>query len=183
MSLKNISYRKYAVLEDKSEYDFYIKYSIVCNTSKDIFKLGDMTQRSFGLIKDIQYDLGQGELTWLRYLEYIQTMTGKSIKRLALLGIVELCQSHKYFISEIQRIIEIESIALEYAPDNKEVRAGINKLDDLAIYLQIRSIAQELNMTIKQVKDMKYEEAFVELVAQSRLADYSKKYMKINAGN
>ena len=180
MIIENITFRQYLELENRADYDFFIKYSIKCNTAQDIFNIGDFTKLTFEIVKDLQYDLAN-DFTWMQLFEYIYRIKEIPIKKLGKYELISLCQARKYMIDEIKRITEIENIALAYIPDDKEIRAGIEKLASINTYLQFRTIAQSLNLTIQQVKNLKYEEAFLELVTQNMLADYEKKLIEIKS--
>ena len=177
MELLIITLKEYIELEDKSEYDFFMKYSIVLNTPVDHFGLKDMSEtQTFGMIKDLQYDLSEG-LNWYQIIDYLGKLTNQ--KNIQNITIDKICQQWKYITSEINRISEIEDIALAYYPTDEEKQAGIDKLSSLGIYLQIRNIAISLNMTIDQVKNIPYTEGFLELVTQKKLSDYENSLIKI----
>ena len=181
MNLPIIILKEYIELEDKSEYDFFMKYSIVLNTPVDHFRLKNMSEtQTFGMIKDLQYDLSEG-MNWYQIIDYLGKLTGQ--KNIQNMTIDKICQQWKYIISEINRISEIESIALAYYPTNEEKQAGIDKLSALGSYLQFRNIAKEINLTIDQVKNIPYAEGFLELVTQKKLSDYDSSLIKIRQRN
>jgi len=180
--IDNITYRQYLQLDNdkQAEYNFYIRYAIRFNQSIDVFKIGDLTEQKFGLVKDLQFDVEQG-LSFSSTVEYIAKIKNKKQSIIANCYLDKLCQQRKYLISEIERISEIESIALSYTPTADEINAGIEQLNSLGSYLQFRSIAQALNITINDVKAMRYDEAFLELVAQKKINDYQDRLQKIIA--
>lgn len=176
MEFENISINDFLNLDGtrREEYNFYLRYSVVTNKPVDHFKVGDMTERTFGLIKDLQYDMSHG-MTWVKVVEYMKIMTTKD----ASLDLATFMQQWTYIKKEIERITEIEDMLLAYTPDDDEVRAGIENLSELGSYLQFRQIAQSLNLTIDQVKEMRYDEGFLELVTQKRLSDYERELVRI----
>jgi hypothetical protein len=137
-----------------------------------------MTEKPFGLIKDLQFDFSSG-ITWEQLITYIARITGKGQKEVVDFSLFDVCQAKRYIMEEIERISELEHNTLSYMPTDKEIRAGIEKLDPLGSYMQFRSIARALNMTIEQVKTMRYDEAFLELYAQKLLNEYEANYQKI----
>lgn len=180
MELKIITIKDYLELdfEKQSEYNFFMKYSIVLNTPVDHFKLKDMSEKqTFGMIKDLQQDMSTG-INFYQVIEYLEKLTGKKLLSEKL---DKICQQWKYVISEIDRIIEIENIALAYKATDEEKKAGIDILSKLGVYLQFRNIAQAINLTINEVKNMPYLEAFTELVTQKRLNDYEIELTKIRS--
>lgn len=180
MELKNITLGEYLAMDDQTEYDFYMKYSTALNTCRDHLHIGDMMQQPFGVIKDLQFDLVQG-MNWTQVQEYMMKLSGRKCADISAMPLDKFCQTWKYVQDEIGKISEVESIALAYIATDEERRAGIEKLSDLGAYLQFRSVAQSLHMTIDQVRDMKYEDAFLELVAQKMLSDYDRELYRIRA--
>ena len=81
--------------------------------------------------------------------------------------------------ASIEHINEIESMTLTHEIDQDEIRAGIEKLAPLSIYIQIRQIAITFSKSINEVRKWKYSECFTELVTQKRLSDYEKELFEI----
>ena len=63
--LNDLTYKEYYNLEpdEQVEYDFAMKYGKRFNIPVDIFEVGDLTEQSFGFVKDLQFDMKEG-LTW-----------------------------------------------------------------------------------------------------------------------
>ncbi|MEX0598007.1 MAG: hypothetical protein WD512_16075, partial [Candidatus Paceibacterota bacterium] len=57
IELEKITLREYSELENKEEYDFAMKYAFIFKEPIDEYKIGDVMELSFGLVKDFQYDL------------------------------------------------------------------------------------------------------------------------------
>lgn len=178
MDLKNISFGEYLALDNQEEYSFFMRYSNVLNRAQDTFMIGDMTEKSFGIVKDLQFDMSQG-MTWNQIIEYIMKFTGKDYGQIVALPLTKFCPGWKYIQGEIERITDIEMAALSYTPTNEEKEAGIDNLDILGVYLQIRKIALTLRYSIEQVKAMRYDEAFLELVTQKKLSEYESELSKV----
>ncbi|MCK9281336.1 MAG: hypothetical protein M0P71_11990 [Melioribacteraceae bacterium] len=179
MVLPNITVKEFLELHDPElihQYEFFFKYSIVMNEAVDHFHIGDMTAKSFGLIKDLQFDISSGETGWIKLIEYVEKLINKKCIDLDLTTFV---QTWKYILSEIERITEIESIVLKYEATDEEIQAGIDKLGILGIYMQIRSLTKGDITKNDEVRSMRYDEAFTELVAQKMLSDYEKELIKI----
>lgn len=179
IELRNINFKEYFELEDHSEYDFAIKYSYDFLKAVDIFNVGDLMKQSFGLIKDLQTDLSG--LTWEQYFDYVVKMTKKDIKEIVEYKLIELCQFKCYIVEEIQRITEIESKVLGHTTTAEEKNAGIEELNELGYYLQLRSLACEDITKIDKVKELQYELCFTELVAQKRIFEYQERLYKLKS--
>jgi hypothetical protein len=171
MKIDNIKYSEYFTLEDKSEYDFAIKYA----EAKDYYNVGDFTELSFGLIKDLQFDIQNG-LQFDKYCDYFTQLTGIDLKDVY---VIEFFGFQKYLISEIERIAEIENKSLSSEPTDEEYRAGVEVFEKYKSYPQFRAIMTTFGMTLQQVRDMKYSESLMELVYQKDVNDFQKRYTKI----
>ena len=178
MEIKNISFGEYLALDSQEEYNFFMRYSNALNKPTDLFGIGDMTEKSFGIVKDLQFDISQG-MTWNQIIEYIMKFTGKTYGEITALPLTKFCPGWKYIQDEIERITEIEMAVLSYTPTPEEKEAGIDNLDILGVYLQIRKIALTLHYSIEQVKAMRYDEAFLELVTQKKLSEYESELNKV----
>ncbi len=180
MEIKDISLRDYLNLPDEERklYDFYMKFSLTMNRPIDNYNIGDITKQPFGIVKDIQYDMLNEGLMWYNYIDYLNKMTNRKTYYLSE-SIISLCQQKKYIINEIERLTEIENQLLQYTPTDAEIRAGIEKFNPFGVYLQMRSIAIKLNMKISEVREMKYEDALVELTLQKTIIDFEEAYNKI----
>jgi len=169
IELKNITFVEYFELEDKSEYDFAINFAYSFNKPVDHFGVGDLMKQSFGIVKDIQYDLTQG-LTWEQFFEYLKKMgEDKAPHKKQLLT---LCQQRSYIIKEIESIVSVEEIELAYASTEDDDNAGIGNFEGLGIYLQIRSLTGGDVTKNKAVLEMPYEDCFLELVTRKRIYDF-----------
>ena len=171
MEILNITYREYFDLEDKSEYDFAIRYS----EAKDYYNIGDFTELPFGLVKDLQFYLQQG-FTFDQFIEHFEKITKLKVGEAK---VIELFGYHKYLQAEIQRIVDIENKLLSSDPTNEELRAGSENFEKFGSYPQFRSIMVELHLTEQQVYDMTYNKALTELLYQKETNDYQKKLNNI----
>jgi len=179
MTLKNITLSEYLALDNQEEYNFFMRYSRALNNNPpDVFSVKDLTEKSFGLVKDLQFDLAAG-MDWNHIIEYIMKLTGKTYSQITIMRIDKFCQGWKYITNEVERISEIESQVLAYIATDEERQAGIEKLGVLGVYMQFRSIAITLGYSIEQVKAMRYDEAFLELTTQKMLSEYEQELMKV----
>ncbi len=160
--------REYIELTDKSEIDLIIKYSGKYNMPIDGIGIGDLTERTFGEVKDLQYELDKG-FSFYDALKWFEKFNPKALKTIS---IEKACQSFRYLVKEISRINEVEKELLSGAVKAEYIEAGIEELNQLGVYLQIRQIAITLHYSIEQVKAMPYNDALLELITQKRISDF-----------
>lgn len=178
MQIKNYTLVEYTNLEDKSEFDFIMKFDKKFSVSNDVFNLGEFTDLPFGMVKDIQHQASQG-MTWINLCEWIAKIKGTRIKQVAQYGMLELCQQRNYMVEEIERINLIESTALGHESEDDEIRAGIEGFAIFGHYLQVRELANNDITKIDDVKKIKYSLALMELLVRKKLTDYEKELTKI----
>lgn len=178
IELKNITLEQYAALEDKSEYDFMMKWAFMFNKPVDHFNIGVFDEHPFGLVKDIQQDMVEG-IKWDKMLDYISQLSKKSIKELQKTSLLELCQVKNYVVSEIQRLVEIEGQVLVYESTEEEKRAGIETFAVFGVYSQLLSLAGGDPIKIPDARKMKYVDAFVYLVYEKTKNDFERNLIAI----
>ncbi len=178
IELKNITFEQYIRLEDRSEYDFAMKYGYPFLKPEDVCSIGDFTQLEFGLIKDLQQDISQG-LTWEKMLSYMVLLSGKDEIYFYSISLIRITRFRNYIVDEIRRIVEIENKILAYNPTEEEVRAGIDKLSVFGVYSQLRQLATTFHQPIEWARKLKYEDAFVELCYQKMSNDFERALIEI----
>jgi hypothetical protein len=182
VEIEDITFKDYVEIEDKSLYDYCIKFAYSFNNPIDHFKIGDFTELSFGIVKDIQFDMAGG-IGWEKLIEYFEILSGRNKKEISGMRLIELCQSKKYLSDEIEKINHIESEALSYIPDADEERAGIDRFNTFGAYLQFRSIATIFAVDIETVRSWKYSHCLIELYYQKMSYDYEKELLRIRNKN
>lgn len=182
IELNNIKFKEYIALEDRSEFDFAIKYGLPFLKPEDVCHVGDFTKLEFGIIKDLQQDISNG-MSWDKLLEYMMIITGKSEQYFHNLTIIRIVRFKNYIVSEIQRIVDIENAVLSHETLEDEAQAGIDQLSVFGVYGQLRQIAITFHQSIEWARKMKYEDAFVELVYQKRSNEYERELNEIRSKN
>lgn len=179
MTIENITFIEYYNCDNKDEYNFAIKYSYVFQESIDHFHIGDFMKVQFGLIKDMQNDLKNKD-NYSQMLYFLSKLASKNEKELAKEKLLKIVQEFNYMISEIERITEIELLTLagNNATD-EELEAGIENLNPLGVYLQIRELTNGDITKNEQIRSIPYEDCFIELVTKKRLNDYEKNLFEI----
>ena len=178
IELENITYKQYLEIEDKSLYDYCIKYAYSFNKPVDHLKITDLMEYDFGIVKDLQYDFQNG-ITWQQLLDYICELKNIKLKDIVNNLLINLCQIKSYLKSEIERINEIESLTLSFEPEEDEIRAGIDILAPFGIYLQLRQIALTFHKSIYEIRKWKYADCFTELVCQKKISEFEKNLFEI----
>ena len=179
IELEDITLREYFELEDKTKYDFAMKYTkSIFNEPLDLFNSGDFTELSFGLIKDLQFDLSQG-LTWVKLIDYIEKISGKTAKQIAGYKLTVISRYRAYIESEINRINEIESELLSYQPTSDEQNAGIEDFNKFGSYGQQRKLATTFMKSPEEIRQWKYDLCLLELYYQKTNYDFQDRLFKI----
>lgn len=175
---ENITFKQYSELQNPEEYSYIMKYSRLFNLPNDVYNAGDFTQKTFGIVKDLQYDLTKGA-TWMQLLDYFSKLTGKPVKDFVNDGIMQICQFKSYVFSEIERINEIEKVGLASQPTADEEKAGIERFGIYGNYLQFVDLANDDITKIEQVKQMKYIDCFMLLKLRHDRSQFQKDLMRV----
>jgi hypothetical protein len=176
IELTSISVSQYLELEDKSEYAFAMKFAFRFREPVDEYGIGDIMERTFGWVKDFQYEIEQG-LTFAKQIDLISEL--KIIKAIGKEPLDKFMRFSSYLISEVQKIVEIESEKLAYEPSPEEVEAGMDRFDGLGVYLQIRSLTAGDVLKFEQVRALPYSLCFTELYTAKQQSDYQRELNRI----
>ena len=176
--LKNIPFWKYFTLTDKSTYDYAMKFSYTFKKVYDALNVGDLTEKEFGMVKELQNEFSQ-ELTWPKLIELSSRLLNITQKQFAKYGIIEICQHTNYLRAEIERINEIETQLLTTVTDNDDLTAGIERFAKYKAYPQIRQIATTFNILPEQAEKMRYDVALIELAYQKDYNEYESELMRL----
>lgn len=180
--IEDITFKEYFTLntEDKAEYDFAMKYAKIYTNPIDVFGLGDITERTFGFVKDVQQDVIDG-LQWDKLIKYIIEITDKTEKEIANFKLLTISRFITYLVDEVVRVNEIEKQLLFHAPDNDEVEAGLDNFAQFGNYAQFRKLAREDILKIEQVRLMRYDACLLELYYQKETAEYLQRHHNIKS--
>lgn len=180
IELKPITITDYFNLEDRSEYDFAMKYAAKFTESIDEYGIGEIMELPFGFIKDFQYDLGMG-LDLPKMIDYILLCTKrKSLKNEPL---DRVCRFSSYLVEGVKKIVENEKELLAHEPSEKELAAGMDRFNEIGIYLQIRSLIGGDITKYEEVRKLPYSLCFTELFASKQLSDYQTELNKLSSPN
>jgi len=170
MRVKRIKISDYILLEDRSQYDFLIRYADIFNKPENVLKLPPVEEMPFGFVKETQSEIMQG-MTLGREIEILSKFI--SLKDVYL---DEYTRTAKWFYKQLEDLTYKEMTLLS---SNNQMK-GSDKLQPIALYVQKRTIAKELNITIEEVDNMKYADAFVELYTQKILNDIHNENIRHN---
>jgi len=166
--------KEYIELNDRAEINTMLRFSERARQAIDHYGIGDVMEWDFDIVKEMQATLQ--DLNFLRAVTYMHQLGVKNIGRCEL---IKAIQNYNYLIEQIKKSIELENELLKSESDSDSIMAGIEELEEIGIYLQLRQIAIALHYSIEQVKKMKYKDALLELVAQKRINDYQKRLTEI----
>lgn len=180
MKLENIPFRDYLKMNEAEAYvyTYSLKFGATLNRAIDHMTIGDLQNRTFGEIKDLQLMFDKG-LAIYEMVKPIAMLTDKEESEIYKMGIVEVSQTFAYIRDSIAELNEAERQRLTRALTDKEVRAGIDRFEDYSVYPQFRSLALTFGLTINEVRNMPYSEAFLELCYAKDLAEYQEAYGKL----
>jgi hypothetical protein len=178
MKLELITFKDYVVLADKSEYNFAMKYATRFKTAVDELNLGSAMSWKFGIVKDLQFDLGN-EMSITKAVDYISLISGVELPEIANYRIDQISRTIAYIQSEIENISNIERIKLSHETTAEQEMAGLEDFSDLGVYMQIRELAGNDVTKIEAVRNLPYDLCFIELYARKKINQYEKKINEI----
>ena len=180
IELNDISVAEYFELEDKSEYDFAIEFAFVFQQSKDEYLINDVTDLSFGVIKDIQDEIENGEMNFTRRCYWISKILNKEDESwIGKEKLIRFIIGSNYLINEIEKLINAERIVFTHEPTIEEEEAGLDRFNGLGIYLQLRKLAGNDVTKIEAVKQLPYSLCFTELFTMKQEYDFQKELNEI----
>lgn len=176
IELSPITVNEYLVLEDKSEYDFAMKFAFIFKEPIDEYGIGDMMEQSFGFIKDFQYEIEQG-FSFNKLINLIAET--KKIDDIGNQPLDKFMRFANYLITSIEQIVDVENESLAHDPEPEEIEAGMDRFNGLGVYLQIRSLTNGDVTKFDQVRKLPYSLCFTEMYTAKQMSDYQKDLMKI----
>lgn len=155
--------------------------------SVDSIGIGDLTDCSFGLIKEILIDMEGGFPFEKQYNSLVKIIAEKGLKTNLLdMELLTFVQQLNYMKDCLNEIIETERQLLSDSDfDEKAERAAIGDdgkslFDGIEVYLQLRSLANEDITKIDAVEHMKYSDCLLELYTRQQLRKFEKNYERLS---
>jgi hypothetical protein len=177
LELDRLTVAEYTLLDDKEEYDFAIKYARIFTEPVDEYGIGDMMELPFGVIKDFQYELESG-FDFTKLLAFAAKIT--KLKDITAEPMDKFMRFANYLTESMRQIIEVENKTLSHEPSESEQSAGMERFENLGVYLQIRSLTGGDVTKFEAVRSLPYSLCFTELFAAKQLADYEKDLIRLN---
>jgi hypothetical protein len=175
IELQPLTVSEYFDLEDSSQYDFAMKYAFKFTDPVDEYGVGEVTELSFGFIKDFQWDLETG-LTMAKLIDYVLQLTGKKTVKDEPLD--KFCRFCSYLTDGVKTILDNEQETLAYEPTDQEQAAGMDRFKHLGVYLQIRSLTGGDVTRVETVRALPYSLCFTEMYTAKQLKEYEDEIRK-----
>lgn len=167
METFKITFKQYFELDDKSDYDFLLRYEKSYIKPVDNYSIGDLKKKSFGIVKDLQSDCN--------LFNIVNTL---SINPNDLL--FKVSQSYYYVYNELCKINELETQLLgnSYASD-EQIEAGIEDFEKIGVYMQFHELTGGDVTKYETVRNTEYNVCLLELYTRKLKYDYFERFNKI----
>lgn len=172
IQIKRILFLEYLLLEDKSEYDYYIQYSDYFNDAKNVLNIPELDELPFGFIKDYQTDLESGDLDFSKQIEYLSKIIDFEIIKTKYLD--EITKTCSHMLSSIINMLEIEERLLSNEISQDEEAAGAFTFSNFGVFPQFLQLANDDITKIEQIRNMKYSDCLMYLLYKHQMSQYEK---------
>lgn len=176
MKVINISFKEYVELQDRGQYDFYLRYGNI--EPVDYFEIGDYINETFGFVKDMQDYLNSTGLTWEAFIKEMAKKTGKTPEEVAKEPLFFLQQARLHAKAQIEFINEIENKAMSYAPSAAEESADLSVFEKYRAFIQLDKLAGGDVTKIEHIKALPYLVCFTKLSLEADSAEYQRRLSK-----
>ncbi len=177
VKVRNIPYKEYFTLLDRSEIDSYLKYGKF--ESKDLFNFGDFTSLEFGFVKDVQELFTDAFLTWKMLIDEIVKYKKIRISEISKLGVFDLHCSFLYIKEQIELINKIESENLGHTPTFEENEAGIEVFQKYKSFPQFLSLCNGDLTKLESIRKIEYSVCFAKLMYDADYSQYESNLFRI----
>ena len=178
MEIKNIAVAEFCLLseDEKALWNIYFQ-SNEFRTPFDHLGIGDIYEKTFGLIKDTQqkdteYTVSDMVITLEKFSGKIKEHIFESV------GIFEAYRTFEYIKQELIKLTENERELLSEQPDGKMLASGISEFEQFGVYLQYRKLSGGDVTKLAAIEKMDYATCFAELLYQKVLNDFNMRYAK-----
>ena len=173
MKLINIRLHEFNALthEEAEPYLFALKYSKE-SEPRDVLGFGDITKKTFGEVKDIQYILTRQDAID----RLIKIIGYKSLKNIS---VFDFFAHYRYICAEVERVNQIENELLSHEPTPEEVEAGLDGFGRFSSILQIDSLAGGDVLKYNQIRALPYEDGLTKLALDKERSEYQRRFNKI----
>ena len=174
----NIPLRDFFELEDSSEYFFAFEHSPNFKEAIDHLGIGNMRQKPFGIVKDLQ-ELYSGNVSTAQLIEQLCLFSGKTEEQVLDMKILEFMQSRNYLEQSINRISEIESLKFGRGSTDEEKRVGIDRLGMYGIETQLDKLDHGMLWMTDEIRALPYERCFIRLAMWNDVNEFNEELQRI----
>ncbi len=175
MEIERITLEQYLNLEEKSIYDFALKFVLKFNIPENVFNCNPISDMKFGFVKTMQAKI-LSEHTIYDEIEFVKECTDRNPLKMFL---DDYSRQLIYLVKELEGLSEREINLLTTEPTQKEINAGLHRFDGLGLYLQERELAGKDITKLDSIREMKYQDCFVELYTRKQERDFETAYSKL----
>lgn len=175
MEIERIKLEEYFCLEDRAVYDFAFKFAYMFTIPENVCKCIPLSEMKFGFIKEMQLRI-LSQHTIYDEIEFVKKCTRRNPIKMF---IDDYSRQLNYLVKELNDITDRENKLLVSEPTQKEINAGLQRFDGLGLYLQERELAGKDITKLEAVREMKYQDCFVELYTRKQERDYQTAYSKL----
>jgi len=176
MKVIDITFKEYVELKDRTTYDYYLRYADF--EPGDLFGLNDITEHTYGFVKDVQELLNYTALTWGNYTELLEEYNISTPINTGNLSLFKLHCSKLWLKEQIEQLNELESIALGQASTAKEQAAGVDMFAEYRSFIQLDKLSDGDILKYDEIKKMPYLRCFTKLKLEA-----DKQTFQINLNN
>lgn len=176
MQVPHITLKQYINGQNVDQVNYVLRYGNI--RPEDLFKIGDIMKRPFGLVKDCQSMFQVGS-TWERYINFLIDEFKINSKVIQNESIYKLHSSRLWLREQIIKINELESNNLGHTSEGDEHSAGIEVFSKYGPFLQFDSLAGGDVTKIEEVKKVPYEICFTKLLLNKDSNEYEKALNRI----
>ena len=180
MRIENIPVKDYIYLSEvrRADYDFAIKYGYF-DEQKDIFRVGELTKRNFGFVKDLQqlYEgADKGGVEFFNELNNI--LVGEldiTLEGIYNTSVFEYFNFLKFMSDSVVRVFKIERSLIVY-DDGDPLKPDSKRFEKYGYMIQIDSLADGRVLDYDKVRELPYEIAFGKMMYEKDKVEYNNEY-------
>ncbi len=145
----------------------------------DLFKIGDIIEREFGLVKDVQEAFNYGSLTFEKYLKIMVEYSFTSEKTFYNTSVYDIKSSLVFLTNEIEKINELETESLGRESSAEEKQADSDRFQKYRSFMQFDSLCGGDILKFEQMKKVPYLICFTKMMLEADRAEFNKDLHKI----
>jgi hypothetical protein len=180
MRIENIPVKDYIYLSEvrRADYDFAIKYGYF-DEQKDIFRVGELTKRNFGFVKDLQQLYEGADKGGVEFFNELNNILVDELD-ITLEGIYntsvfEYFNFLKFMSDSVARVFKIERSLIVY-DDGDSLKPDSKRFEKYGYMIQIDSLADGRVLDYDKVRELPYEIAFGKMMYEKDKVEYNNEY-------